>query len=97
MPLSMSVTLLYDLDCRSTRNLGVLRNFDTGAVLNTDSTTRIQHRFIEDPGQSLYMLYPSADRNGQKIGMMFDPNRIFWGKNVTNVRYFMRTDHLSRY
>ena len=47
---------------------------------------RLNHKLIQDPGQSLYMLYPSADRNGQKIGMMFDPNRIFLGENVTNVR-----------
>ena len=39
----MGVTLFYDLDRRSTRNLGVLRNFDTGAALNAGSTTRIQH------------------------------------------------------
>ena len=37
-PLSMGVILLYDLDRRSTRNLGVLRNFDTGAALNAGST-----------------------------------------------------------
>ena len=37
------VILLYDLERRSIRNLGVLRNFDTGIALNADSTTRIQH------------------------------------------------------
>ena len=26
-----------------------------------------------------YMLYPSADKNGEKTGMMFNPNRIFSG------------------
>ena len=35
--------LLYDLERRSIRNLGVLRNFDTGVALNADSMTRIQH------------------------------------------------------
>ena len=35
--------LFYDLERRSIRNLGVLRNLDTGIALNGDSTTRIQH------------------------------------------------------
>ena len=61
------------------------------------NTARAVKGITEDPGISLYMSYPGADRNGQKIGMRFDPNRIFQGQNVTNVRYFMRTDHLSRH
>ena len=48
----MGVILLYDLDRRSTRNLGVLRNFDTGAALNADSTTRIQRSASLVPSRS---------------------------------------------